>query len=116
MTNITSTNMGHQTHQENRTLIATLMFVFATSIPTSRTPTISISTDICRKRQIVTEWLERARSWARDIERDVVALYLAARDPRAPVRGHGLTAAVVAAYALSPIDLIPDFVPVLGYL
>jgi hypothetical protein len=45
MTNITSTNMGHQIHQENRTLISTLMFVFATSIPTSRTPTISIGTN-----------------------------------------------------------------------
>lgn len=45
----------------------------------------------------------------------MVALWLAARDPRVP-RGAKLMAALVAAYALSPIDLIPDFVPVLGYL
>jgi uncharacterized membrane protein YkvA (DUF1232 family) len=55
------------------------------------------------------------RKWARQIERDVHALYLAARDPRVP--WHAKAAAIaVAAYALSPIDLIPDFIPVLGYL
>lgn len=57
----------------------------------------------------------KARIWARGIKRDVVALYLAGRDPRTP----GLAKAVavaVAAYALSPIDLIPDFIPVLGLL
>jgi len=57
----------------------------------------------------------RWRRWARAIERDVVALHLAARDPRVPWRAK-LVAACVAAYALSPVDLIPDFVPVLGYL
>jgi uncharacterized membrane protein YkvA (DUF1232 family) len=52
---------------------------------------------------------------ARAIRRDAIALYLAARDPR--VSWHAkVLAAVVAAYALSPIDLIPDFIPVLGYL
>ena len=59
--------------------------------------------------------LDRARRWARGLERDVLALSLAARDPRVP-RLAKLVAACVAAYALSPIDLIPDFVPVLGYL
>lgn len=54
-------------------------------------------------------------SWARAIKRDVVALWLAARDPRVPWFAKAV-AALVAAYALSPIDLIPDFVPVLGYL
>lgn len=56
-----------------------------------------------------------AKAWARAIKRDVLAVYLAARDPRTPwpVR---LLAMAVAAYALSPIDLIPDFIPVLGYL
>ena len=49
------------------------------------------------------------------ITRDVHALYLAARDPRVPWYAK-LLAAAVAAYALSPIDLIPDFIPVLGYL
>ena len=49
------------------------------------------------------------------MKRDVVALYLAARDPRVPWYAKALALAV-AAYALSPIDLIPDFIPVLGYL
>jgi uncharacterized membrane protein YkvA (DUF1232 family) len=59
--------------------------------------------------------LDRLRGWARDIKRDVRALYLAARDPRVPWYAKALALAV-AAYALSPIDLIPDFIPVLGYL
>ena len=46
---------------------------------------------------------------------DVDALYLAARDPRVPWYAKAVAVAVVA-YALSPIDLIPDFIPVLGYL
>ena len=53
--------------------------------------------------------------WARAIKRDVHALYLASRDRRVPWYAKAL-AALVAAYALSPIDLIPDFIPVLGYL
>ena len=55
------------------------------------------------------------RSWARTIRQDVLALYLAAIDPRVP-RLAKMVAICVAAYALSPIDLIPDFIPVLGYL
>lgn len=55
------------------------------------------------------------RGWARRVKRDVVALWLAARDPRVPAAAK-LVAGLVAAYALSPIDLIPDFIPVLGYL
>ena len=57
----------------------------------------------------------RLKDWARGIKRDVRALYLASRDPRVPWYAKALGIAV-AAYALSPIDLIPDFVPVLGYL
>jgi uncharacterized membrane protein YkvA (DUF1232 family) len=59
--------------------------------------------------------LERAKQWARAIKRDVLALWIAARDPRVPWYAKALAMAV-AAYALSPIDLIPDFVPVFGYL
>jgi len=55
------------------------------------------------------------RSWARTIRQDVLALYLAAIDPRVP-RLAKMVAICVAAYALSPIDLIPDFIPILGYL
>lgn len=57
----------------------------------------------------------RLRGWARGIKQDVHALYLSARDPRVPWFAK-VVAFVVAGYALSPIDLIPDFVPVLGYL
>ena len=57
---------------------------------------------------------QRAQRWAGTIKRDVVALWLAARDPRVPWYAKA-TAGAVAAYALSPIDLIPDFIPVLGY-
>ncbi|HTN60999.1 MAG TPA: YkvA family protein [Devosia sp.] len=60
-------------------------------------------------------WLDRAKQWAGVIKRDVIAIWLAARDPRTPMAAR-ILAACVAAYALSPIDLIPDFVPVLGYL
>jgi uncharacterized membrane protein YkvA (DUF1232 family) len=60
-------------------------------------------------------WIDQAKRWARDIKRDVVALWIAARDPRTPLAAK-VVAAAVAAYALSPVDLIPDFVPVLGYL
>ncbi|WP_245293848.1 YkvA family protein [Methylobrevis pamukkalensis] len=59
--------------------------------------------------------LRRARDWARRIKRDVVALWLAARDPHVPLVAK-LLAAIVAAYALSPLDLVPDFIPILGYL
>ena len=59
--------------------------------------------------------LQQLRQWARTLKRDITALYLAARDPR--VRWYAkAVAACVAGYALSPIDLIPDFVPILGYL
>ncbi|MEO6388650.1 MAG: YkvA family protein [Croceibacterium sp.] len=58
---------------------------------------------------------ERLKTWARMLKRDVIALWLAARDPRTPLAAK-LVAGAVAAYALSPIDLIPDFIPVLGYL
>ena len=57
----------------------------------------------------------KLKEWARAIKRDVHAIYLAARDPRVPWHAKAL-AMFVAAYALSPIDLIPDFIPVLGYV
>jgi len=62
-----------------------------------------------------TSFMGRMKQWARSIKRDVVTVYFAARDPQAPL-GARVLAWGVAAYALSPIDLIPDFIPVLGYL
>jgi uncharacterized membrane protein YkvA (DUF1232 family) len=59
--------------------------------------------------------LAELKQWSRLIKRDTHAIYLAARDPRVPWYAKALGIAV-AAYALSPIDLIPDFIPVLGYL
>lgn len=55
------------------------------------------------------------RDWAKRLKRDIHAVWLAARDPRTPTLARWL-AVGVAAYAVSPIDLIPDFIPVLGYL
>ena len=57
----------------------------------------------------------RLRHRARLIKRDTYALYLACQDPRTPWYAKVFAGGVVA-YALSPIDLIPDFIPVLGYL
>lgn len=59
--------------------------------------------------------LSRIKSWARDLKRDGHAIYLASRDPRVPWYAKALAVAV-AGYALSPIDLIPDFIPIIGYL
>jgi uncharacterized membrane protein YkvA (DUF1232 family) len=57
----------------------------------------------------------RVKDRARAVKRDVLAIWIAARDRRTPWYVK-LLAAAIAAYALSPIDLIPDFIPVLGYL
>jgi uncharacterized membrane protein YkvA (DUF1232 family) len=59
--------------------------------------------------------LERLRRRARRLKGETVALYLAARHPATPWYARAFVVAVIA-YAVSPIDLIPDFIPVLGYL
>jgi uncharacterized membrane protein YkvA (DUF1232 family) len=59
--------------------------------------------------------IERVCNWARTIRREGTALYIAVRDPCMPWYARALGAAVVA-YALSPIDLIPDFIPVIGQI
>ncbi len=63
----------------------------------------------------VPAMLSSFKRWARSLKRDVIALWIAARDLRTPWHAKALAVAV-AAYALSPIDLIPDFIPVIGYL
>ena len=60
-------------------------------------------------------WLEKWQRRVRGLKGESHALYLACRDPRTPWIAKALAACVVA-YALSPIDLIPDPIPVLGYL
>src|SRR6266550_1813977 len=57
----------------------------------------------------------RIKEWSRALRRDAHALYLAGRDPRVPWYAK-ILALSIAGYALSPIDLIPDFIPVLGWL
>ena len=59
--------------------------------------------------------LEKLKQRAHHLKSETFALYLAARDPRTPWYAKLLVAGIVA-YAFSPIDLIPDFVPALGYL
>jgi uncharacterized membrane protein YkvA (DUF1232 family) len=59
--------------------------------------------------------LKRLRRWARLIKRDVLTLWFACRDPRTPW-WFKLLAFGIVAYALSPIDLIPDFIPIIGLL
>ena len=60
-------------------------------------------------------WIDELRKRAGVLKAETLALYFAARHPRTPWYAKLLVASIVA-YALSPIDLIPDFVPVLGYL
>jgi uncharacterized membrane protein YkvA (DUF1232 family) len=59
--------------------------------------------------------LARWRTWARSLKREVYAVALAQRDPRVPWYAR-VCAVCVVAYAFSPIDLIPDPIPILGYL
>ena len=55
------------------------------------------------------------KEWAKKLKRDVPAVFLALKDRETPLFAK-IMAAVTVAYALSPIDLMPDFIPVLGYL
>jgi uncharacterized membrane protein YkvA (DUF1232 family) len=63
----------------------------------------------------MTRWLDGLKQRAYQLQVDTYALYLAYRDPRVKWYAKAFAACVVA-YAFSPIDLIPDFIPVLGYL
>jgi uncharacterized membrane protein YkvA (DUF1232 family) len=57
--------------------------------------------------------IKQVKQWARAVKRDVHVIYLTSRDPRVPWYTRAL-AISIAGYALSPIDLIPDFIPILG--
>ena len=63
----------------------------------------------------MNEYLAKWRQRARELKTEVYALYLAYKDPRVPWYARVFIACVVG-YAFSPIDLIPDFIPVIGYL
>lgn len=59
--------------------------------------------------------IQSIKSWAKALKLDVLALWFAVRQPSVSVWAK-MIAFIAVAYALSPIDLIPDFIPVLGYL
>tara|TARA_R110001583_G_scaffold1711_6_gene13293 strand:- start:465 stop:842 length:378 start_codon:yes stop_codon:yes gene_type:complete len=60
-------------------------------------------------------FVSKLQEAARRIKHDAMTIYFAARDPRTPTLVR-LLALVIAAYAISPIDLIPDFIPIVGFL
>jgi uncharacterized membrane protein YkvA (DUF1232 family) len=64
---------------------------------------------------MVMSLIQRLKQWAHALKAETYALYLAARHPGTPWYAKLLVAAIVA-YAFSPIDLIPDFIPIVGYL
>lgn len=68
-----------------------------------------------RNKATAVSSFERLKNSARRLKQDVVAIWFLARDPECPLALRALALAI-AAYALSPIDLIPDFIPVLGLL
>jgi Uncharacterized conserved protein len=57
----------------------------------------------------------RLKQWARKLKREIIVLYFVLKHPLVPLYIK-ISAAFIVGYALSPIDLIPDFIPVLGYL
>jgi len=59
--------------------------------------------------------MNQLKAWAQALKRDVMTLWFALKHPQTPWYARVL-AVVVTAYALSPVDLIPDFIPILGYL
>ena len=59
--------------------------------------------------------IEQLKSWARSLKKDVLILWFSAKNPKTPFASKAICIFIVA-YALSPIDLIPDFIPVLGYV
>lgn len=64
---------------------------------------------------VYTKYIKNLKSLARKLKQDIFVLYLSYKDSRVPWYAKAVAICVVA-YAFSPIDLIPDFIPVLGYL
>lgn len=64
---------------------------------------------------MIRQPFNKLKSWAKRLKSDIYALYVAIRDPRTPAHVRWF-AIIVVSYALSPIDLIPDFIPVFGLL
>lgn len=89
------------------------MLPCASSADEDRSQRVSLLASRPKEREL--KILQGLRPWARRIKRDAVTLWFACRHPGTPWPAKALGAFVVA-YALSPIDLIPDFVPVLGYV
>lgn len=67
------------------------------------------------KPQVELSLNQRLKKWARKLKGEIIALYFTLRHPQTPLFTK-IIAAIVVGYALSPIDLIPDFIPILGYL
>jgi uncharacterized membrane protein YkvA (DUF1232 family) len=64
---------------------------------------------------LIRRLIASLKTWARQLKQYTLVVYFVARDPRTPMMIR-LLAVLVAAYAISPIDLIPDFIPIIGYL
>ena len=63
----------------------------------------------------MTTWQQKIKNWARKLKNDIITIYFAVKHPQTPLYAK-LFAAIIVGYALSPVDLIPDFIPVLGYV
>lgn len=59
--------------------------------------------------------MKKLKQWARELKTNIYALYLASRNTQVPLLAK-IIIGIVVAYALSPVDLIPDFIPIIGYL
>ncbi|MGN0608213.1 MAG: YkvA family protein [Oscillospiraceae bacterium] len=68
-----------------------------------------------KKPAFIEKWSTNLKSRAKKLKSDIPAIFLALKDRETPLAAK-IFAAVTVAYALSPVDLIPDFIPVLGYL
>ena len=86
------------------------------SAPSAARLTIGADELGCRALDPIGELSVRSwKNWAEALRQNTHALYLAGKDPRVPILAK-FVVVIVVAYALSPIDLIPDFIPIVGYV